>query len=1735
MTTGVYSAGTAFLAVVPSFLGVEEAFRDELKKIGVKLDAQLARSANTALRSAAGSAVGHGRKAAEDYSGAFNKTIQKDLRKSIDDVAVWAGSNKSPWNRMFDQVRKDMVELSNEKVGITIDENTFFRSIKNMRDRVKTLEGSAPKAAQFFNAQSVGKRLDSIMGTMEDARARGVQQAEVFAGAFDTQLKETLGKSVSSLRAIDVKIKADATPAEVEIAAVRAALLELSGKTIGVNITSAEAMAELGRLESRLRALDNDDIDVQVRMDARTVANGLKDFQKEADGSADAITKMEKAAHLTMTRLQYLIALGASLGSVFVPAALAAAGAIGFIGTSALAAGSGLGVLALGTSGLGEAVGALNKYSEQQAKSQVGLDSANRRLAGSTDAVTQATRSLGNTRRTVSEGAADAERAVQDAVRGVSRARHDAAVSARDSARQTADAQRDVTRAEAAAKEVRLDLNEAIREARKEMQDLRTELTRNETDQQKAVTEQMAALVELNALKENPRSTEVEIRRAQDSYNEQSTRLLELADKRRELEQEQAEQQKKGIEGDEKVIKARERVAAADVAVGDARVKLRREQEDAAERAVQSGEKIADAQRRVSDAERAQIRQRLDGQYQIASAQSSVIQAARQQETALDRAGVAGGAAMDNLNTAMAKLTPTQQTFARFLFGLKDELETLQAAAADPMLPGFQQAIEMLLPYLPGVAAFIGKIATQLGSMAVQAARALQGPVWQRFFGYIDKTAVPTLQLWAEAGGNIIEGLLELYMALTPFDGQIGGGLLKLSEDFARWASELGKSQGYQEFLEYVRENGPKVVEFLGDLGTLAIRLVEAAMPMGALLLGIADGLVDLANAIPMPILTGLVSVIGLMALGITLLGARIRAAKFKRELGEIFGEDQRRYVDRYAEATGRATDNMGRFHTAVATTSGAALTAKDRIVGMGTAMSTGYGSAVQKYATDTGRATTETGRFGTAMATAGGLAEAAGTRIRGAGTAMGGVRNAASSLAGFLGGPWGVALAAAGLAIGVLSQASADYNGKISSINSSLDEMGKKFTELDRAGKIGTPEAANTLLEIANSNPEMQQAVINLDQMGIEVGQLGKAAAGSKEDLQAVLSALDKEIDLAGDKWRDESNFLFTVFSDDAQAASKRLTQLRQLREGVKQHADEVARGEKVQALFNKTDERTIAMGLIVKNNAGATKEALAGMATAWDLNQMELIAINKEMKAFGTGAEAAAARADGLTAALERQYGAAIKLNESAETWSGTLLNLRESVEANGRTLDINSRAGLSNRDALEAAAQASRNLFIEEVRAGGKLPVVTAAHNKRIEALKKEAERSFGAKSEAADLIAMYGEIDPAITTKYSTENFDKVFLQAQQLRFAQYLLEQGITDPAQAKELWKQSLQTNQTTINMGGTPIAPWEMQQRATGGPIVGPGTGTSDDVPIWASDGEHMLTAAEVAAAGGHEAIYAFRKALMGGVHKHAKGGPIGYGPQPAVRDGLHAYAKGGAIAPFVVDMSMMKLPSMAQAEDVVRQRGGVGGLLGDASGGMGWRWQIAVLRKMFPGIDLYSAFRPGAVTSSGQQSMHAKDGGRAVDVTPEQRIFDYIHDTFGKKTKELIWGGDPSRNIYNGEHYRFSDDLLRRHGPFQGKAGPAPHIHWSFDEGGWLMPGAQRVVNMTGKPEPVLNPAQWAAVEGQNDVMRQLVAQANQAGVGVRGSTFNFEFKDSTLDAARLRSMQQREEALARAGRPR
>jgi hypothetical protein len=120
--------------------------------------------------------------------------------------------------------------------------------------------------------------------------------------------------------------------------------------------------------------------------------------------------------------------------------------------------------------------------------------------------------------------------------------------------------------------------------------------------------------------------------------------------------------------------------------------------------------------------------------------------------------------------------------------------------------------------------------------------------------------------------------------------------------------------------------------------------------------------------------------------------------------------------------------------------------------------------------------------------------------------------------------------------------------------------------------------------------------------------------------------------------------------------------------------------------------------------------------------------------------------------------------------------------------------------------------------------------------------------------------------------------------------------GVTDVKIEKIPWPPSGWSSTPTAPSGAaaTRRAANLVKGRATGGAVYGPGTGTSDSILARLSAGEHVWTAKEVEAVGGHENILALRRLAMTGTLAQLAGFATG---GPVTTDVLPRFAIGGQV----------------------------------------------------------------------------------------------------------------------------------------------------------------------------------------------------------------------------------------------
>lgn len=205
---------------------------------------------------------------------------------------------------------------------------------------------------------------------------------------------------------------------------------------------------------------------------------------------------------------------------------------------------------------------------------------------------------------------------------------------------------------------------------------------------------------------------------------------------------------------------------------------------------------------------------------------------------------------MEKLNLAMAKLGPDGESFVRFLDGLEPKLRALQWDARAGMFPGMQAGIESLLDRMPQMRTIVREISAGIGDLASMGGAGLAGPEFDEFFSYLEREARPILVDVGRAFGNFIDGFASMMVAFDPLTQDFTSGLLNMSRSFEQWAEGLQDSQSFADFVDYVQQSGPLVKSFFGDMVDAFLGFVDAAAPVGKVVLPVLGKMLDILGDI---------------------------------------------------------------------------------------------------------------------------------------------------------------------------------------------------------------------------------------------------------------------------------------------------------------------------------------------------------------------------------------------------------------------------------------------------------------------------------------------------------------------------------------------------------------------------------------------------------------------------------------------------------------------------------------------------------------------------------------------------------------------------------------------------------------------------------------------------------------------------------------------------------------------
>lgn len=225
-----------------------------------------------------------------------------------------------------------------------------------------------------------------------------------------------------------------------------------------------------------------------------------------------------------------------------------------------------------------------------------------------------------------------------------------------------------------------------------------------------------------------------------------------------------------------------------------------------------------------------------------------------------------GLVSFDQLPKDLQELLPALNTF-------KSSWNSFVNSTRGPIFGLAIKGMQDIQSFLPRFVPVINTITSALGNVLTTFSNAANGPEATSFLATIGTQAPAALQSLARSAVNVGAGFLEIFSDFADSGQTILQTVEQLTSKFRTWADSMKDSQGFRQVIDYIKENGPKILTTIGSLVVVTGHLVEGLAPVGAIVASVVSGLATLLSIIPPELLQA-------VAIGFALVGAKILGLK---------------------------------------------------------------------------------------------------------------------------------------------------------------------------------------------------------------------------------------------------------------------------------------------------------------------------------------------------------------------------------------------------------------------------------------------------------------------------------------------------------------------------------------------------------------------------------------------------------------------------------------------------------------------------------------------------------------------------------------------------------------------------------------------------------------------------------------------------------------------------------------
>ncbi|KKI55473.1 Phage tail length tape-measure protein [Staphylococcus equorum subsp. equorum] len=149
----------------------------------------------------------------------------------------------------------------------------------------------------------------------------------------------------------------------------------------------------------------------------------------------------------------------------------------------------------------------------------------------------------------------------------------------------------------------------------------------------------------------------------------------------------------------------------------------------------------------------------------------------------------------------------------------------------------FGSGLIAVLTNLAPLTEWVSKGFENMGKSFNKWATSVEGSTAIQDFTSFVKTNLPII---GEIFGSTFRGIFNLMKAFAPNSQVIFESLAQMAKRFEQWSATIAESDGFQQFIQYVQENGPKLISLIGEIIKVIVNIGIALAPLGAKVLDVA-------------------------------------------------------------------------------------------------------------------------------------------------------------------------------------------------------------------------------------------------------------------------------------------------------------------------------------------------------------------------------------------------------------------------------------------------------------------------------------------------------------------------------------------------------------------------------------------------------------------------------------------------------------------------------------------------------------------------------------------------------------------------------------------------------------------------------------------------------------------------------------------------------------------------------